>query len=76
MSIFDFVNNVNKPKTRNKALLNYQRGYAGNIVDLEAMKPLERKCYLLGVWHASICNSPLMTSLDVLQEVRVLHPKR
>ena len=38
---------------QNKSLLNYQRGYAGVVVDLEAMKPWERKCYLLGVWHVA-----------------------
>jgi len=57
---------------QNKSLLNYQRGYTGVVVDLEAMKPWERKCYLLGVWHVASAIAPYVTSGSVVRAIREL----
>lgn len=55
---------------QSKSLLNYQLGYTGSVVDLEAIKPWERKCYLLGVWHVANASEPLVTSGSVVQAIR------
>lgn len=55
---------------QSKSLMNYQRGYTGVVVDLEAMKPWERKCYLLGVWHVASAIAPYVTSGSVVRAIR------
>jgi len=55
---------------QSKSLLNYQLGYTGAVVDLEAIKPWERKCYLLGVWHVANASEPLVTSGGVVRAIR------
>ncbi len=51
---------------RSKTLISYQKGYCGQPVDIEAMKPREARAYCLGVGHVAAGTLPLGSGTEVL----------